>query len=230
MAVLVGLLVLGAGSLVLTALHLRRQHELARLRADFTASVSHELRTPLAQILLYGEMLIFERTRSRQKRRVAAEVIVREARRLMHMVENALHFTRSDRGVATVAPALALVAPVVRDTLVAFAPLAWAADVTIHDDLDATAAAVIDRSALRQILLNLLDNAVKYGPRTQTVVVTLTTERDVVRLVVEDEGPGVASANRNTIWLPFVRGGGGAVADGVQSTGAGSASPWCATS
>jgi hypothetical protein len=94
---LLGLLVLMAGLVGAAVLQLRREHELARLRADLTAGVSHELRTPLAQILLFGETLMLERTRSDRERRAAAEVIVREARRLMHLVENALHFTRADR-------------------------------------------------------------------------------------------------------------------------------------
>ena len=221
MAILVGLLVLGVGSVVLTALLLRQQHELARLRSEFTASVSHELRTPLAQILLYGEMLIFERTRSRQKRRVAAEVIVREARRLMHMVENALHFTRADHGVASLAPAPMPVAPVVRDTLVAFAPIAWAAEVTIQDDLDPDAWAVIDRAAIRQIVLNILDNAVKYGPRKQLVLVTLRDAGEVIRLAIEDQGPGIAESHRDAIWLPFVRGNGRASNGAADTTGSG---------
>ena len=101
---LVGLLVLTAGLTLVTVRHLRREHELARMRSEFTASVSHELRTPLAQILLYGETLVFDRARSGRARRTAAEVIVREARRLMRMVENALHFARAERRLVELAP------------------------------------------------------------------------------------------------------------------------------
>ena len=75
------------GLLVAVALaQVRREGQLARLRADFTSSVSHELRTPLAQILLFGETLRSERARSEGERQLAANVIVREARRLIHMV------------------------------------------------------------------------------------------------------------------------------------------------
>ena len=71
-----------------------RMHELGRLRADFTSSVSHELRTPLTQILLYAETLEMERHRSPAKRAEAINVITRETRRLIHLVENVLQFSR----------------------------------------------------------------------------------------------------------------------------------------
>ena len=203
--VLFGLLGLMAGLVAVAILQLRREHELARLRAEFTTSVSHELRTPLAQILLYGETLILERTRSERERRSAAEVIVREARRLMHLVENTLHFARSERQLIELKPEAVSLASLTREILVTFAPLAWAAEVTLHEELEEGASVLIDRDAFRQVLLNLLDNAVKYGPPGQTVTVRLGREGHRVRLVVEDQGPGVPLAERERIWAPFVR-------------------------
>jgi signal transduction histidine kinase len=202
---LFGLLVLVAGLVAVAVLQLRREHELARLRADFTTGVSHELRTPLAQILLYGETLMLERTRSERERRSAAEVIVREARRLMHLVENALHFARTDRQLLRLSPEAVALAALTREIIVDFAPLAWARQVEVRDCLDDAAFVLIDRSAYRQILLNLLDNAVKYGPPGETIVVALEREGASVRLTVDDEGPGVPASDRERIWTPFVR-------------------------
>lgn len=206
--VLFGLLVLMAGLVAVAVHQLRREHELARLRANFTTGVSHELRTPLAQILLYGETLILERTRSERERRAAAEVIVREARRLMHLVENALHFARADRPQLHIAPEPVDLATLTREILVTFAPLAWAAPVTLRECIDDHFFVVIDPAAYRQILLNLLDNAVKFGPAGQTITVRLartTEEPSRVQLTVEDEGPGVSPVDRERIWTPFVR-------------------------
>ena len=206
--VIFGLLVLMAGLVAAAVLQLRREHELARLRADLTAGVSHELRTPLAQIMLFGETLMLDRTRSERERRAAAEVIVREARRLMHLVENALHFARADRYVIELSPEVVDLAALARDVLVAFAPLAWAARVTIREEIEGEAPAFIDASAFRQIMLNLLENAVRYGPEGQSITVRVQRVERVVRLVVEDEGPGIAIADRERVWAPFVRLGG----------------------
>ena len=202
---LFGLLVLMAGLVVAAVLQLRREHELARLRADLTAGVSHELRTPLAQILLFGETLMLERTRSDRERRAAAEIIVREARRLMHLVENALHFTRADRDLLEPSSELLDLGAVTREILVAFAPLAWTAKVTLREEIDAPAPALVDGAAYRQIVLNLLENAVRYGPPGQTVTVRVERLDTAARLAVEDEGPGVPIADRDRIWVPFVR-------------------------
>jgi signal transduction histidine kinase len=202
---LFGLLVLMAGLVVAAMLQLRREHELAHLRADLTAGVSHELRTPLAQILLFGETLMLERTRSDRERRAAAEVVVREARRLMHLVENALHFTRADRDLLEPSSEVIDLAAETREILVAFAPLAWTAKVSLREEIDAAAPALVDGAAYRQIVLNLLENAVRYGPTGQTVTVRVERLDRSARVAVEDEGAGVPIADRERIWAPFVR-------------------------
>ena len=63
----------------------------------------------------------------------------------------------------------------------------------------------MDEGAFRQILLNLLDNAVKYGPAGQEVRITLKSESDRLRLTVEDEGPGIPDRDRERVWQRFVR-------------------------
>ena len=158
-------------------MQLRREHELSRLRADFISSVSHELRTPLSQILLFAETLNLGRVRTEQERRAATDVIVQEGRRLMHLVENILHFSRAERRMSRLGleplDLSRAVAAIVEDWL----PLASAADVRVETQFAPDVHAVADRSALRQMVLNLLDNAVKYGPATQTVTVGTSVVR-----------------------------------------------------
>ena len=207
----VGLLLLTGLLTAIILRNLQREHELARLRADFTANVSHELRTPLAQIMLFGETLTLGRTRSETERVRAAEVIVREARRLMQLVENTLQFSRAERPVVGLSPERVELAPALREVIAGFEPLAETRGVNIVADLDETSAAIVDRSALRQMVLNLLDNALKYGPREQTITVALSapqqeTVHQVVRISVDDEGPGIFGRSRDDIWAPFVRG------------------------
>jgi signal transduction histidine kinase len=204
--VAVGLLALAAGLVVAAALQLTREIRFARARADFVSAVSHELRTPLAQIRLFGETLQLGRVRSRDEEQRAVAVIVQEARRLGQLVDNVLTFSRASRGAAVVRREAVDPAAVVAEVVEGFRPQATSRGARI--DLDVAAPvpkAAIDPDALRQILLNLLDNAVKYGPRGQTVRVALSVERQKVRLAVEDEGPGIAAADRHRIWEPFWR-------------------------
>jgi signal transduction histidine kinase len=203
--VLLALLILAAGLAAVGLLQLRREHELARLRTDFTSSVSHELRTPLAQILLYSETLMLERARGPDARREAAETIVQEARRLMRLVDNVLHFARAERGRPALETAPTLLAPKLRGILSSFLAAVAPGTLRVRTDLDEHATARLDSDAFTQIILNLLDNAVKYGPPGQTVSVALDQTDGAVRVLVDDEGPGVPPEDRSRIWEPFVR-------------------------
>ena len=71
--------------------------------------------------------------------------------------------------------------------------------------LDDELVALVDASAFRQLLLNLLDNAVRYGPPGQMVTVGAARADDRARIWVDDEGPGVPAQDRERIWIPFVR-------------------------
>jgi nitrogen-specific signal transduction histidine kinase len=198
-------LLLAAGLLAAAVVLVRRERALAAMRSDFVSAVSHELRTPLAQIRLFAETLLLDRTRNPEERRRSLAIIDQEARRLTHLVDNTLRFTRAEKGQVTLAVAPEDVVRIVRDSVEAFAPLAAARGVQVRMRAPANAVAPVDAAALRQILLNLLDNAVKYGPEGQEVVVGVEPGEDRVRLVVEDHGPGIPPPESGRIFEKFVR-------------------------
>jgi signal transduction histidine kinase len=177
--------------------------ELARLRSEFVASISHELRTPLAQILLFGESLTLGRMQSRRDVRSAGRVIVDEARRLMRLVDNVMLFSRNTRPSppSTREP----LAPLLREVIDAFAPVAAVSGAQVSTTRVDDIAAPVDLGAIRQVLFNLMENAVKYGPRGQHVSLGLAAVDGHARLWVEDEGPGIPPAEREHVWQPFVR-------------------------
>jgi signal transduction histidine kinase len=186
-------------------MQLRRESELARLRSDFIASVSHELRTPLAQVRMFAETLLLGRVRSDEERLRSLQIVDQEARRLTHLVENILQFSRAEREAIRLAPVPSELASQVREAVEAFAPVARSRHVAVQTALENDVVCVVDPAALRQILLNLLDNAVKYGPLGQTVTITLRRVGDRVRIMVDDEGPGIPSDERDRVWEPYRR-------------------------
>ena len=202
---LFALLALTAGLVVIALIQLRREHELSRLRADFVSGVSHELRTPLAQIRMFSETLLLGRVRSDDERVRSLEIIDQEARRLTHLVENLLHFSRSERRLTRLAPAPAPLARLVSEAAEAFAPLAAARGVFLRTALADGIVAPVDADALRQMLLNLLDNAVKYGPPGHTVTLGLAVADRRARISVDDQGSGVPAADRERVWDRFWR-------------------------
>src|SRR5712691_12288362 len=100
---ILGMLGLTAALIGTALFQLRRESQLTRLRTDFISGVSHELRTPLAQIRMFSETLTLGRVRSDEERRRSLAIIDQEARRLTHLVENLLHFSRSERQTAHIA-------------------------------------------------------------------------------------------------------------------------------
>jgi signal transduction histidine kinase len=196
---------LTVGLMIAALLQLRRQQQLAQLRVDFVSGVSHELRTPLAQIRLFAELLRNGKLRSEEERDRSIEIIDEEAQRLTYLVENVLAFSRSEHGSGAVT-----VEPVAMDKEIeaavdAFAPLARVRRAKIKSNVQRGLVARVDPRALRQIVLNLLDNAVKYGPLGQTVTVSLSGTASTVLVAVEDRGPGVPRSEREQIWEPYYR-------------------------
>jgi signal transduction histidine kinase len=205
MPLLLGLLGLTAGLVAVTLRQMRREQALTRLRSEFVSGVSHELRTPLAQIRMFTETLALERVRSPDEARRALDIIVRESERLSQLVDNVLQFSRAERGTVRLAPEPARLDALLKDVVDCFQPLAEARQVSVQLSSPAGITATVDGAAIRQIVLNLLDNAVKYGPSGQSVRVNLGLENGSAVITVEDQGPGIPAGAREKVWQPYWR-------------------------
>ncbi|MBA2708654.1 MAG: HAMP domain-containing histidine kinase [Gemmatimonadaceae bacterium] len=202
---LLGLFALTAGLVSAAVVQMRRQQQLAQLRVDFVSGVSHELRTPLAQIRLFAELLRNGQLRSEQERERSFSIIDEESQRLTYLVENVLAFARSEHGRNTVVAEPLAMDSEMQAAIDAFAPLARVRRAKIRSSIQPGLVARVDARALRQIVVNLLDNAVKYGPLGQTVSVELSGKGDRVVISVEDKGPGVPKGERDKVWEPYYR-------------------------
>jgi signal transduction histidine kinase len=189
---------------------MQREQELARVRSDFLAGASHELRTPLAQIRMFAELLRKGSLDRPGEADRALGIIEKEASRLSILVENVLNYARLRRRATLTAtngaPAVTDIARDIEQVIVSFAPLAAERGSRVIAAVDGTPNAFVDSQALRQVLLNFLENAVKYGPPDQTITVGARREGDRVRVWVDDEGPGVPESERADIWNAFHRG------------------------
>ena len=200
------LLVMGVVVTLWRTAYLRRESESSRLRSNFVASMSHELRTPLTQIRMYAEMLRGGLLREPGESERALRVIEKESERLALLVDRTLDFARSRHAPPGGSTTLADVAGAVQSATAAYAPLAAERNVHLVVAVPDGTRARIETDALQQIVVNLLDNAVKYGPRGQTVRIGAQASGAVTRLWVHDEGPGVPAAEREGIWAPYERG------------------------
>jgi signal transduction histidine kinase len=183
----------------------RRELMLARARSDFIAGVSHDLRMPLAQILIASETLAMQRERNDDERVSLASSIVRETRRLVGLVDNVLLFSRS--GVLELKPALRpvgvdeLLGNVVDAVRLAVDDAGQAIEMVGERGLTVTG----DRRLVTQALVNLVDNAHKYGAAGQRIRLGAERRGERVRISVEDDGPGVPEAERKRVFEPYTR-------------------------
>ena len=195
-----GLLLAGIG-----LVQLRRERELMRLRSRFVANVSHELRTPLAQISMFGETLMLGRARSEEESHHFAAIIHREARRLTRLVESVLRFSHHEAGGTVLRLEPRDLRAELMEAVDDFSPLASATGSTLDLQAEPDLTVEADPGALRQIVLNLLENATKYGPRGQTITVRASMREAEALIAVEDQGPGIPRGDRRRALEPFTR-------------------------
>jgi signal transduction histidine kinase len=201
---LMSLLTIAVGLLAIGAWQVQRERRLARMRVDFVRSASHELRTPLAQIRLFTETLQLGRVRSWSEVVRSVAFVDQQSRRLSRLVENLLTFANGGQQRRANLESIDLSA-FLADISGGFQPIAEALGQQLRVDAAVACAARADREWLTQIVLNLLDNATKYGPTGQTVTLFVDRDDQQARIVVEDQGPGIPSADRERIFAPFVR-------------------------
>lgn len=203
---LLALLSIGVVAMLWRSAFLRRESDAMQLRSAFISSVSHELRTPLTQIRMYAEMLRLGLMDAPNESARALGVIEKEAERLSMLVERSLSFVRSGQMPPTPEPSVVDVATAVEAAVSVVTPLGAERQAQFVVDVMEGVSARIERDSLHQVMLNLFDNAIKYGPSGQTIRVFATTEGEVTRVIVEDEGPGIPREEREIIWQAFARG------------------------
>jgi signal transduction histidine kinase len=204
-ATIIALLLLALVMGVAAAVLARREQRLARLREDFVSGVSHELRTPLTHIRMLSELLASEGFKSPAERGRAIGVIHRESMRLTNLVDNILEFTRLRRSRVVVAPERLALGQVLREIGESLGPLVEAQGNKLEVIADEDVEIRGDRDAVTRVLRNLVENAVKYGPASQTIRMTLTNGSESARVMVDDEGPGIPPDERQRIWQPSSR-------------------------
>jgi signal transduction histidine kinase len=193
-------------------MQLRREHELAALRAGFVSSVSHELRTPLALQRVFIDTMKLGRAEKAKDRAWALANLDRETSRLTHVVENVLRFSQTERGTIKVTPTPVDLVPVLTEIMADYRTLLADGEATLslHAE-EPSHLAGVDVEGVRQVLFNLLENAVRYGPRGQEVVVSVRRNGRRVQLTVDDAGLGVPRRERERIWEAYERGEAGRV-------------------
>ncbi len=191
----------------------------SRAKSEFLSRMSHELRTPLNAILGFAQLLQMEIETPEQRESV--QHILRGGRHLLDLINEVLDITRIETGRLHLSPEPVAVADLLRECLDLIQPLAAQRDIRLHLEALAEERHVqADRQRLKQVLLNLLANAVKYNREGGAVTAACeAAPGDRLRLRVSDTGPGIPPALLEHLFMPFDRL--GAEQSGVEGTGLG---------
>ncbi len=208
LASLLPLLIVGVGVFI-TARLTMREMELSRVKSIFVSNVSHELKTPLTKIRFFNDLLQGLPPDAEEKQRRYHEVIDQECERLAILVDNVLDFNRIERGQMEYAfaevPLGEVVAEVAETLNVIYEARGYHIELEMPEALPAMR---LDPGAIKQALINLIDNAVKYS-EPHTIVVRAGTARwegqPAVALAVQDQGVGIPKDKVRHVFEEFYR-------------------------
>ena len=187
---------------------------------EFLSRMSHELRTPLAAVIGFSELLDLAGLDERHRQWVAQ--IHKAGRHLLDLVDEVLDISRIESGQLSISLEPVALAPLLQDALELMQPLAETRRVAVHpqENLSPHGYVFADAQRLKQVVINLISNAIKYNREGGEVRISVARQDgDCVRLSVEDTGAGIDEASVGKLFRPFERL--NAAAAGIEGTGLG---------
>jgi signal transduction histidine kinase/CheY-like chemotaxis protein len=189
-------------------------------KSEFLSRMSHELRTPLTAILGFGELVSLSDVDDKQREWL--EMILKAGGHLLDLINEVLDLSRIESGQLSVSPEPVPLEPLLRESIEMMEPLASSRKVTIEPIAWGISGryVVADSQRLKQVLINLVSNAIKYNRRGGEVRISLEpVSPDLVRITVADTGIGIDEAGLRKLFTPFERL--NAAASGIDGTGLG---------
>ena len=188
-----------------------------RMQTEFISSVSHELRTPLTAITGWGETLLASETMDPEETRRGMAIILREARRLTGMVEELLVFTRMQDGRFHINVEMADLLSEFEDTVFMYGKRLNQDGIQLEylENDDDIPEIPCDVSRMRQVFLNILDNAAKHGGEGKRIVAQIHRQGASVVITIRDFGPGIPEDELPLVKQKFYKGSSKARGNGI---------------
>ncbi|MBT4875620.1 MAG: HAMP domain-containing histidine kinase [Desulfobacula sp.] len=209
-AILLGVFIVAiiSGGLLLTRLTLQNMKD-ARQKTSFVSSVSHELKTPLTSIRMYAELLLSKRIKDENKIQTYLSVIVNESGRLTRLINNVLDFGKLEQGKKTYQMSNFELDQFLLEIIKAHSIRIENQDLEIITQIEQGEQGKYlvrtDKDAIEQVVLNLLDNALKYAGKGKFIKFVLKKEHYTILLKICDDGPGIPNTQQELIFEKFHR-------------------------
>jgi two-component system phosphate regulon sensor histidine kinase PhoR len=192
---------------IIGGIFLRRGSALVSVQHDFLSSVSHELRTPMTSMRMFVEALLDDRLTDSEERANCLRALGQEIDRLDGLVGKLIELSRIETDRDPYERVALPVADIFGDALAAFKAIQAIDDTVITVDLGEELSVIGDRSALVQVVVNLLSNAWKYSGSQKEIHCSAKVAGDKeIEIVVSDNGPGIPSDEQKKVFDKFWRG------------------------
>ncbi|MCK4308282.1 GHKL domain-containing protein, partial [candidate division WOR-3 bacterium] len=185
---------------------MHRERELSRMKTDFVSSVSHEMRTPLTTIRMIGEMFQMGSVKDAAMAREYYDTLSEETQRLTRLINKALDFSRMDSGRKPYTFVMEDISKIIIPTVKAFENYSRSNGYTIELNIQHNLPKIkVDADAISQVILNLLDNAMKYSPVNKDIKIHVYKKGEKVVIEVIDRGIGIEPGEIDKIFEKFYR-------------------------
>ncbi|MBC8180705.1 hypothetical protein H8E88_06225 [candidate division KSB1 bacterium] len=213
--------ILGCG-LVLTSYSINREIELAQLKSDFVSTISHDLRSPLTSIRQMAEMLKTGRVPTNKRRQKYYEVIVDQSEKLSLLINNILDSSKMEEKKRGFDFEVVNFRKLLFDILSIIKQRVQHEGYTLKTEIDKSLPEIeVDRSAVSQVIANLVDNAIKFSNENKKINVRSFAESDYVVVEIQDFGIGIKKDDINKIFNRFYRSGDESVRSRIKGSGLG---------
>jgi len=217
---LVGLDLVLIIALALAFRNVKKEVQLAQNKTDFVSNVSHEIRTPLALISMFAETLEMGRVKSEEKKQEYYAIISKETHRLSGIVNKILNFSQTEAGKKTLNVESLNLVDEIHEILKTYDFHLKNKGFDYHFEGDPVLIIKADKEAFTEIIINLIDNAIKYSAGTKRIEITLGKEGNFGWIAVKDYGLGISQADQKHVFDKFYRVSSGNLAKS-QGTGLG---------
>lgn len=199
-ALVIGLVLFTGASERLRVLAFAEAERAQRARSLFLANISHELRTPMNGVLGLTDLLLAESPRADQREHL--ELIARSGQSLLTVISDVLSLTSLESGAVTLAPTASVPGEIVHDVVALLQPMATKKGLALELEGELSKPVRLDPTRLRQILSNLIGNAIKFTHQG-AVTVRLSSTPGAITITVDDTGSGVPIEGRAGLFKPF---------------------------
>lgn len=192
-------------AVVLVFRNVKREVQLAQNKADFVSNVSHEIRTPLALISMFAETLEMGRVPSEEKKKEYYSIISKESHRLTGIVNKILNFSQTEANQKKLNAVRLNANEEIQEILKTYDFHLRNHGFEYAFPANEELTIVADPEAFNEVIINLIDNAVKYSAAKKRITISTGTENNFGTVAVKDEGVGISPADQKHIFDKFYR-------------------------